>query len=148
MNLTYACQQYCTCMCFLGFIRYNKTLIACRFRKYENVVAHEYHIPLGCCPQGIWYSSVSRENTFSYFPHQHEIHVYLFCRSIKNSYSQIQKPVIVLLHILNGEAICRSIPWSHQNDPLTDTIWYVSSISWRTYLEDNYIIFENFTASN
>jgi alpha-L-fucosidase len=49
---------------------------------------------------------------------------------------------------VNGEAICRSIPWSHQNDPLTDTIWYVSSISWRTYLEDNYIIFENFTASN
>jgi hypothetical protein len=43
-------QQYCTCMCFLGFIRYNKTLIACRFRKYENVVAHEYHNPLGRCP--------------------------------------------------------------------------------------------------
>ena len=54
------------------------------------------------CPQGIWYSSVNRENTFSYFPHQHEIHVYWFCRSIKNSYSQIQKPVIVLLHILSG----------------------------------------------
>ena len=48
---------------------------------------------------------------------------------------------------VNGEAIYRSIPWSHQNDTLTNTIWYVSSISWRTYLEDNYIIFENITAS-
>jgi alpha-L-fucosidase len=48
---------------------------------------------------------------------------------------------------VNGEAIYRSIPWSHQNNTLTNTIWYVSSISWRTYLEDNYIIFENITAS-
>jgi hypothetical protein len=46
---------------------------------------------------------------------------------------------------VNGEAIYRSIPWSHQNNTLTNTIWYVSSISWRTYLEDNYIIFENIT---
>jgi hypothetical protein len=30
-------QQYFTCMCFLGFIRYNKTFIACGFRKYENL---------------------------------------------------------------------------------------------------------------
>jgi hypothetical protein len=51
-----------TCMCFLGFIPYNKTLIACRFGKYENVFTHEYHIPLGRCSQGIWYSWV---NTFS-----------------------------------------------------------------------------------
>jgi hypothetical protein len=34
-------------MCFLGFIRYNKTFIACRFRKYENLFTHEYPIPLG-----------------------------------------------------------------------------------------------------
>ena len=68
----YACQQYFTCMCFLGFIRYNKTFIACGFRKYENVFTHEYHIPLGRCPQGIWYSWV---NTSSYFPHQHAINV-------------------------------------------------------------------------
>jgi hypothetical protein len=34
-------------VCFLGFIRYNKTFIACGFRKYENVFTHEYHIPLG-----------------------------------------------------------------------------------------------------
>jgi hypothetical protein len=40
------CQQYFTCMWFLGFIRYNKTFIACRFRKYENLFTHEYHIPL------------------------------------------------------------------------------------------------------
>ena len=60
-------------MCFLGFIRYNKTFIACGFRKYENVFPHEYHIPLGRCPQNIWYSW---ENTFSYFPLQHAIHVY------------------------------------------------------------------------
>jgi hypothetical protein len=59
-------------MCFLGFIRYNKTFIACGFRKYENLFTHEYHIPLGGCPQGIWYSWV---NTFSYFPHQHAINV-------------------------------------------------------------------------
>ena len=30
------------CMCFLDFIRYNKTFIA-----YENLFTHEYHIPLG-----------------------------------------------------------------------------------------------------
>ena len=65
-------------MCFLGFIPYNKTLIACRFRKYENVFTHEYHIPLGRCSQGIWYSWV---NTCSYFPHQHAINVY-YCNHI------------------------------------------------------------------
>ena len=59
-------------MCFLGFIRYNKIFIACGYRKYENVFTHEYHIPLGRCPRGIWYSWV---NTFSYFPHQHAINV-------------------------------------------------------------------------
>jgi hypothetical protein len=26
---------------------YNKTFIACGFRKYENVFPHEYHISLG-----------------------------------------------------------------------------------------------------
>jgi hypothetical protein len=72
MDLKYVCQQYFTCMCFLGFIRYNKTFIACGFRKYENLFTLEYHIPWGCCPQGIWYSWV---NTFSYFPHQHAINV-------------------------------------------------------------------------
>ena len=55
------------CMCFIGCIRYNKTFIACGFRKYENWYTHEYH-----CPQGIWYSWV---NKFSYFPHQHAINV-------------------------------------------------------------------------
>jgi hypothetical protein len=70
IDLKYVCQQYFTCMCFLGFIRYNKTFIACGFRKYENVFTHEYHIPLGRCPHGIWYSWV---NKFSYFPHQHAI---------------------------------------------------------------------------
>jgi hypothetical protein len=49
--------------------------------------------------------------------------------------------------IVNGEAIYSSIPWSHQNDTLTDKVWYVSNISWCTYLEDNYIVFENITAS-
>jgi hypothetical protein len=73
MDLKYVCQQYFTCMCFLGFILYNKTFIACRFRKYENLFTHEYHIFLGRCPQGIWYSWV---NKFSYFPHQHAINVY------------------------------------------------------------------------
>ena len=48
---------------------------------------------------------------------------------------------------VNGEAIYSSIPWSHQNDTLTDKVWYVSNISWCTYLEDNYIVFENITAS-
>jgi hypothetical protein len=60
VNLKYVCQQYFTCMCFLGFIRYNKTFIACGFRKYENLFTHEYHIPLGRCPQGIWYSWVNK----------------------------------------------------------------------------------------
>jgi hypothetical protein len=53
----------------------NKTCIAYGFRKYENVFPHEYHIPIGRCPQGICYSCV---NTFSYFPHQHAINVYYF----------------------------------------------------------------------
>ena len=57
MNLKYACQQYFS-VCFLGFISYNKTFIPCGFRKYENVFTHEYHIPLGRCSQGIWYSSI------------------------------------------------------------------------------------------
>ena len=48
---------------------------------------------------------------------------------------------------VNGEAIYSSIPWSHQNDTLTDKAWYVSNIAWCTYLEDNYIVFENITAS-
>jgi hypothetical protein len=83
MDLEYVCQQYftCTCMCFLGFIRYNKTFIACGFRKYENVFTHEYHIPFGRCPQGIWYSWV---NTFSYFPHQHALNVYYYTSYINN----------------------------------------------------------------
>ena len=58
--LKYVYQQYFTCMCFLGFIRYNKTFIACGFRKYENVFTHEYHIPLGRCPREIWYSWVNK----------------------------------------------------------------------------------------
>ena len=66
------CQQYFTCMRFLGFIRYNKTCIACGFRIYENLFTHEYYIPLGRCPREIWYSWV---NKFSYFPHQHAINV-------------------------------------------------------------------------
>ena len=47
MDLKYVCQQYFTCICYLGFIRYNKTLIACGFRKYEKLFTHEYHILLG-----------------------------------------------------------------------------------------------------
>ena len=49
MDLKYAYQQYFTCMCFLGFIKYNKTFIACGFRKYENLFTHEYRIPLARC---------------------------------------------------------------------------------------------------
>ena len=71
MDLKYVCQQYFTYMCFLGFIRYNKTFIACGYRKYENLFTHEY-IPLGRCPWEIRYSWV---NKFSYFLHQHAINV-------------------------------------------------------------------------
>ena len=35
MDLEYVCQQYFTYMCFLCFIQYNKTFIACGYRKYE-----------------------------------------------------------------------------------------------------------------
>jgi hypothetical protein len=73
MDLEYVCQQYFTYMYLLCFIRYNKTFIACEYRKYENVFTHEYYIPLGRCPRGIWYTWV---NKFSYFPHQHAINVY------------------------------------------------------------------------
>jgi hypothetical protein len=65
MDLKYVYQQYFTCICFLGFIRYNKIFITWGFRKYENLFTHEYHIPLGRCPWEIWYSWV---NKFSYFP--------------------------------------------------------------------------------
>jgi hypothetical protein len=75
MDLKYACQQYFTYMCFLGFIRYNKTFRTCGYRKYENLFTHEYHIPLERCPRGIWYSCVDK---FSYVPHQHAINVYTF----------------------------------------------------------------------
>ena len=47
----------------IGFIRYNKTFIACGFRKYENVFTQEYHVPLGRCPQGICHSWVNTCNT-------------------------------------------------------------------------------------
>ena len=55
MDLKYVCQQYFTCMCFLGFIRYNKTFIACRFRKYENLFTQEYHILLRAINVNIMY---------------------------------------------------------------------------------------------
>jgi hypothetical protein len=58
---------------FLVSFWYNKTFMACGFRNYEILFTHEYAIPLGRCPQGIWYYWV---NTFSYFPHQHAIYVY------------------------------------------------------------------------
>jgi hypothetical protein len=76
-SLVFKClrQQYFTCMCFLRFIWYNKTFLACGLRKYENVFTNEYHIPLGRCPQGIWYYWV---NTCSYFPHQHALNVYYY----------------------------------------------------------------------
>ena len=48
MDLEYVCQQYFTYMCFPCFIRYNKTFIACGYRKYENLFTHKYHI----CPSG------------------------------------------------------------------------------------------------
>ena len=72
MDLQYVCQQYFTCICFLGFICYKKTFIACGCKKYENLFTHKYHFLLGCCPRGIWYSWV---NKFSYFPYQHAINV-------------------------------------------------------------------------
>ena len=47
MDLKCVCQQYFTYMCFLGFIWYNKTFIACGYRKCEKLFTHEYHILLG-----------------------------------------------------------------------------------------------------
>jgi hypothetical protein len=37
MDLKYVCQQYFTCMCFLGFIRYNKLLSGCELTDTENI---------------------------------------------------------------------------------------------------------------
>jgi hypothetical protein len=105
MDLKYVCQQYFTCMCFLGFIWYNKTFLSCGFRKYENVFTHEYHIPLGSCPREIWYSWV---NTFSHSPQwiwvfielqnqywpQPSASVNIILQVNKNSYSLLQKSVI------------------------------------------------------
>jgi hypothetical protein len=54
-------------MCFLGFIRFNKTFIACGYRNYENVFTHEYHIPLDV--------ALGEYDKFSHFPHQHVINV-------------------------------------------------------------------------
>jgi len=108
LDLKYVCQQYFTCMCFLGFIRYNKTFIACEFRKYENLFTHEYYIPLGRCPQGIWYSwariyivglykSLSWVNTFSYFPHQlHAINEY-YPTAVDAFLCLLYKPVLAVL---------------------------------------------------
>ena len=72
IDLKYACQQYLAYMCVLGSIRYNNIVIACGYRKFENLFIREYHIHLGHCPRGIWYSWV---NQFSYFPHQHAMNV-------------------------------------------------------------------------
>jgi len=37
MDLKYVCQQYFTCMCFLGFIRYNKYMLSgCELIDTEN----------------------------------------------------------------------------------------------------------------
>jgi hypothetical protein len=63
------CLQAVFYMCFLGFIRYNKTFIACGFRKYENLFTHEYHIALKEYDTLGWI-------IFSHFPHQHAINVY------------------------------------------------------------------------
>ena len=52
IDLNSVCKQYFTCMCFLGFIWYNKTFIACRFRKYENLFTHEYYITPRALPSG------------------------------------------------------------------------------------------------
>jgi hypothetical protein len=98
MDLKYVCQQYFTYMCFLGFIRYNKTFISCGFRKYEIVFTHEYHIPLGQQqrPKGIWYSWV---NKFSYFPHQHTINVYMYVwaqLTLHIKYVQLKSFLIIL----------------------------------------------------
>jgi hypothetical protein len=43
MGLKYVSQQYFTCICFLGLIRYNKTFIAWGFRKYENLLSPTKH---------------------------------------------------------------------------------------------------------
>jgi hypothetical protein len=47
MDINYACQQYFTCMCFLGFMRYSKTFIACGFREYEHLLPSGNMILLG-----------------------------------------------------------------------------------------------------
>jgi hypothetical protein len=44
VDLKYVCQQYFTCMCFLGFIRYNKTFIVCGFREYDTLGWINFHI--------------------------------------------------------------------------------------------------------
>jgi hypothetical protein len=79
MDLKYVCQQYFTYMCFLGFIRYNKTLIANLFLKIDHRCAILYiycmlvrEIWKCIHPRGIWYSCVDK---FSYVPHQHAINV-------------------------------------------------------------------------
>ena len=41
VEFKYICQQYFTCMCFLGFIRYNKTFIAC---EYDTLGWINFHI--------------------------------------------------------------------------------------------------------
>jgi hypothetical protein len=75
MDLKYICQQYFTCMCFLGFILWYYTFIACWWGKYENLFNQEYHIPWGQRPRGIWCSWV---NKFSYFLNLHAINVLLY----------------------------------------------------------------------
>jgi hypothetical protein len=48
MDLKYVCQQYFTCMCFLDFIRYNKTFIACGKNHIHNnivTVAGKWCVP-------------------------------------------------------------------------------------------------------
>ena len=103
---------------------YNTTVIACGYRKYDNVFSHEYHIHLGHCPRGIWYSWVNKS---SFFPHQHAINVLYEIPDIRIaftftanqhvfvitwSYSKIREITIVITvtyvmeRRLNKELIC------------------------------------------
>ena len=75
MDLKYVCQQYFTCMCFLGFIRYNKTLIACGSGNIKM-----YSPTSIIFLSGVALREYSWVNTFSYFPHQHAINVYYYIR--------------------------------------------------------------------
>jgi hypothetical protein len=70
MDLKYVCQQYSTCICFLGFIRYNKTCIRTitlagkptRLPRGWNMIFISWNMIFGLCDHVFWLLPIVQSN--------------------------------------------------------------------------------------